>query len=452
MNNRSSAEWGELPSLVLGQIYEYLEPRDRLNASQSCKHWRSVLFQKRFFTNFKLKLNIDNDRQCKFFRHTLYNLTSELIIIFDFINVFHIEKIRRILYRIARCDNLQGLRFQTNNVGLTPPGDISEENLVDIEQLFVEPLKVFLNRKRTPCNILDLGAIEALTYYGLDFLKSLSRPQDLKELTLASIKYDPSHYPMFAMENKLIQKCTSLQVLSLDYDTLNEELLHALKILPLKKFLICVHGLDRHHPGISERTWAEFSANFNNIELIVSLIYAYEAVEVLQMRILRQNMPITHLRVLFCDYMNVEALEWISLNNSATLKSIQWIDSAYKHSDNNIMDLFLRTGQDPLVMMSWRCKNLEEIVIHGYILDPHNIVGISRLRGRTLKRLEVSMIDTAPNEASMDSFIEEINTLLGQKWEPLNLNNTHPALGYMPVADDVRDEYVFDLIRRDISN
>lgn len=38
------------------------------------------------------------------------------------------------IFRIARCDNLQGLRFQTNNVGLTPPGDISEENLVDIEQ------------------------------------------------------------------------------------------------------------------------------------------------------------------------------------------------------------------------------------------------------------------------------------------------------------------------------
>ena len=70
------------------------------------------------------------------------------------------------------------------------------------------------------------------------------------------------------------------------------------------------------------------------------------------------------------------------------------------------MDLFLRSGQDPFVMMSWRCKNLEEIVIHGYVLDPHNIVGISRLRGRTLKRLEVSMIDNAPTEASMDSFIE----------------------------------------------
>lgn len=72
------------------------------------------------------------------------------------------------------------------------------------------------------------------------------------------------------------------------------------------------------------------------------------------------------------------------------------------------MDLFLRSGQDPFIMMSWRCKNLEEIVIHGYVLDPHNIVGISRLRGRTLKHLEVSMIDNAPTEANIDSFIEVI--------------------------------------------
>lgn len=70
------------------------------------------------------------------------------------------------------------------------------------------------------------------------------------------------------------------------------------------------------------------------------------------------------------------------------------------------MDLFLRSGQDPFVMMSWRCKNLEEIIIHGYVLDPHNVVGISRLRGRGLKRFEISMIDSIPSEPSMKSFIE----------------------------------------------
>lgn len=73
------------------------------------------------------------------------------------------------------------------------------------------------------------------------------------------------------------------------------------------------------------------------------------------------------------------------------------------------MDLFIRSGQDPFVMMAWRCKNLEEIVIHGYVIDPHNIVGMSRLRGQSLKRLEISMIDETPTEASMDSFID-VNT------------------------------------------
>lgn len=169
---------------------------------------------------------------------------------------------------------------------------------------FIEPIKVFLSRNKPPCKVLDLGAIEALTYYGLDFLKSLSRPDELKELTLASIKYDPSHYPMLAMENSLLQKCSSLQVLSLDYDTLNGEVLQAIQLLPLKKFLICVHGLDREHPGISEQSWSTFATKFPGIELILYLVYAFEAVEVLQVRILRRSMPITHLRVLFCDYVS----------------------------------------------------------------------------------------------------------------------------------------------------
>lgn len=74
-----------------------------------------------------------------------------------------------------------------------------------------------------------------------------------------------------------------------------------MELLPLKKLLICIHSVNRQHPGISDTSWARFGATFPNIDLIVSLVYAFEAVEVLQVRILRRNMPITHLRVLFCD-------------------------------------------------------------------------------------------------------------------------------------------------------
>lgn len=450
---RRSPQWGEVPALALSRVFDFLdETKDRYNASLVCWHWRSILFQRRFFQKFKFILYIDNDRQCSFFLQTLLNLTSELTMVFDFMCVYHIEKIRRILYKIARSDSLEGIRFQTNNVGHVAPGDIIDEGLVDIEQFFVEPIKIILSRKKSSMKILDMGAIESLTYYGADFLKSIAKPQEIEQLTFASIKFDPSHYPIFVLEPVFLEKCASLQVLSLDYDTLNEDVLRTIQILPLKKLMICVHGLDREHPGISEHAWSEFAKKFQNIDLIVSLVYAYEAVEVLQVRILRQNMPITHLRVLFCDFINVEALEWMSLNNKNTLKSVQWIDSAFKHPDKNVMDLFLRSGQDPFVMMSWRCENLQEIVIHGYVLDAHNIVGISRLRGRSLKRLEISMIDNTPSTASMESFIEEISSLLGQRWKPLNPANLHPSLGYAPVSDDVRDEYVFDLIRSDLQS
>ncbi|XP_055384297.1 uncharacterized protein LOC129613969 [Condylostylus longicornis] len=449
-------QWGKIPTLALENIFSYLDRKSVLTASSTCLHWRSVVFQKKFFTNFKFRLQIDDDKQCQFFLHCLVNLVSELTIVFDFLNVYHIDKIRRVLYRIVKCDQLRGIRFETNSVGLPVPGEkYQDEDLVDVEKIFVEPLKMLLSRRRSSIKIFDLGAIECLTYYAADFLKLLAKPQDLEEITFASIKFNPSSSSMLALEHMFFEKCTSLQILSLDYDSVTDELLKTIQILPLKKLLICIHEVDRAHPGISETAWAEFASKFNKIDLILTLIYAYEAVELLQLSILKRSMPVTHLRVLFCNFMNVDALDVMSMYYQTTLKSVQWVDSAYQETDRNVMDLYMRSGQDPFVMMSWRCKNLEEIVIHGYVLDPHNLVGISRLCGKKLKKLEVSMLDSAPNANMMDSFIEEISSQLGQKWRPLNSSNIHPALGFIHpthTADDIQNEYILDIIRRDLSN
>jgi len=62
------------------------------------------------------------------------------------------------------------------------------------------------------------------------------------------------------------------------------------------------------------------------------------------------------------------------------------------------------------------------------------------------------MLDSAPNANMMDSFIEEISSQLGQKWRPLNSSNIHPALGYVHTADDIQNEYILDIIRKDLSN
>lgn len=75
------------------------------------------------------------------------------------------------------------------------------------------------------------------------------------------------------------------------------------------------------------------------------------------------------------------------------------------------MDLYLITEQDPLVMMAWRCEKLYEIIIHGYVLDPHNLVGISRLRGSNLKKLEVSILDLPLPSCMLPSFIEVFKSI-----------------------------------------
>ncbi|XP_039487857.1 F-box only protein 33 [Drosophila santomea] len=441
-------EWHTIPSVALTHIFDYLDTQDRRSAASVCFSWRLAFFQKRYFRNFRFQLDVGCDDQLAFFHRSMANLARELIVVFDFQNAFHIQKMRRLLYKVARCDNIQKLRFQTHNVGLVAIGNMHSEHLLAIEQCFVEPLKLFLSRKRQPCQILDLGAIEALSYYGHDFLKAMGKPQELLQLTLASIKYDPSHYPILSLDATLLQKCAALQVLSLDYDTLSDELLHTIQVLPLRKLLIAVHGLDsEEHPDVSETAWSHFSGHFSSIELVLTLVYAYEAIELLQHRVLRSNMPVTHVRLLFCEQMNAEALDWMSLHHNETLRSIHYVDSAYKHSNrmNYTRHGFLR--QDPFVMMAWRCKQLEEIVVHGYLMDPHNLVGIARLRGRQLKRLEVSMIDWS-GAASMNAYNEEISTLLGQQWSPISPDKMPPSLAY---DYELRDQFVYEMLRQDLS-
>ncbi|XP_030385297.1 F-box only protein 39 [Scaptodrosophila lebanonensis] len=444
-------QWQAIPQLALLKIFDYLDPTARFAASSTCSQWRSCLFRKRYFENFPFHINVANDAQLSFFRLRISGVAKEIVIEFDFRNVAHIQKMRRLLYKVARCDNIRGLRFKTHNVGLVAVGDVHNEQQIDIEQCFVEPLKLFLSRRQMPCQLLDLGAIEALTYYGLDFLKALGKPQELQELTLASIKYDPSHYPILAMDTTLLQKCAGLQVLSLDYDTLSDELLHTIQVLPLRKLLIAVHGLDGEHDGVSEQAWANFAWHFRGIEVILTLVYALEAIEQLQFRILRRNMPLTHVRMLFCDYMNLDALEWMSVHNSETLRSIYYVDSTSNHSSRTHMrDMTRSIGRDPFVMMTWRCAQLREIVVHGYIMDPHNVVGMARLRGRQLERLEVSLVDMSGwNE---QGFKEEISTQLGRQWSPIDLDDLHPALGCDLFFEEKRDKFVYELMRQDLSN
>ncbi|XP_017844509.2 LOW QUALITY PROTEIN: F-box only protein 33 [Drosophila busckii] len=441
--------WEKIPAVALNQIYDYLSFEDLKVVSTCCWSWRTNFFQRRYFKNFRFHIDVALDDQLAFFHCFMCNLAQEVSISFDLNNAGQAQKMRRLLNKVARSDNIRALRLQTSNVGVASAANSLTDNVVAMEQTFIEPLRLLLSRVSQPCQILDLGAIEALTYYGDDLLQALANPQELLELTLASIKYDPSHYPILTLDTSLLQKCAGLQVLSLDYDSLNDEMLHTIQVLPLRKLLIAVHGLDsEEQAGACDAAWVRFSEHFENIQLVLTLIYAYEAVEQLEVSILRRHMPVTHIRLLFCEFMNRTAIDWMARYFTNTLQSIYYIDTVNKYHGRS--DLRFIQHEDPLVMLAWCCKKLEEIVVHGYAMDPHNLVGIARLRGRHLKRLEVSQI-CWNNAALTNAFNDEMSGLLGHEWQPCIVEQL-PAGLRAPVDFNARDQYVYELMRKDLSD
>uniref|UniRef100_A0A182Q0D0 F-box domain-containing protein n=1 Tax=Anopheles farauti TaxID=69004 RepID=A0A182Q0D0_9DIPT len=387
----STPNWGQLPALAITNIFQHLNHPDRLNASTVCWHWRSVVFQPRFFNRIQFDVAREQNKKNSFFLQKLAHIVSEVKITFDSCNLYDVELTAEILYKLSKSARLLSLSILPKYATLVTPGRFySEEEWSYILKLFVQPLVTLLSRKNPPLQALDLGCSEILALHASDFLHCIAKPQFLERLAFATVKQDPGHYPLGLIEAPAFEKCTSLRVLSLDYDSLCDELLQTLQLLPLRQLIVHVHGIDEDHFGLSEEAWANFRTKNPETELHLTLVCAYEAVDILQTHILRPSMPLTHLKVLFCEKINCEAMEYVSRHYKDTLRSFIWVDSMRIEEYRNIMELVMRTEQDPLVMMAWRCKKLQEIILHGYMLDPHNLVGVARLRGQELQVLEVS--------------------------------------------------------------
>lgn len=77
------------------------------------------------------------------------------------------------------------------------------------------------------------------------------------------------------------------------------------------------------------------SFNFSpKCELRLNLLHSYVGIEKLDTNILRPSMPLTHLKVLFCENFNIRALHRLSRWYSLTLRSLIWIDSVQPSAKN----------------------------------------------------------------------------------------------------------------------
>lgn len=118
--------------------------------------------------------------------------------------------------------------------------------------------------------------------------------------------------------------------------------------------------------------------------------------------------------------MNLQLLDYLSSNYAETLTSIMWVDSLSNdnHYTWNLMSPeqasnFNERAPNPLIMLAWMCKKLEEItfignflneirsmpmfftrlLLIGYKYPEDNLVAIARLRKNTLKKLEFAHAD-----------------------------------------------------------
>ena len=109
--------------------------------------------------------------------------------------------------------------------------------------------------------MLTLGCLEDLTVRSGNVLSALCDAQHekhLKHLGLASVKDDPEGYECAIIDPLTLSSFNRLNVLTLDYDNMSDEMLNALSYGQLRRLVIHVHHWDENLVGTSNLAWQSF--------------------------------------------------------------------------------------------------------------------------------------------------------------------------------------------------
>lgn len=179
---------------------------------------------------------------------------------------------------------------------------------------------------RRPLKRFSFGVVDELAKHTPEFLEilSLNEPEQVEQLSLASIREEPGNFKSIKYDVKLFRPFTKLQVsqktksnnnnnnktniiwqiLSVDYDVVSDTFLHNLEMaMDLKRLVVHINGVDENHPGTTNTGWQKFKMDHVNCELRLTMVHAYQDVYNLNV-ILKRNMPLSHLKVFFCEYVS----------------------------------------------------------------------------------------------------------------------------------------------------
>ncbi|KAJ8983369.1 hypothetical protein NQ317_010460 [Molorchus minor] len=435
--------WAHLPSVLLHDIFDLLSKEDRKNASAVCKHWRQNIFHPKWWPTMTFKIEQNNIQKARFYIYTFAKIVSEANIKLYSLSVECMEEFVILLQLLSENNNLKSLIIEPTHCRFKYLQNYITNFFVALDDPW--DIMTLLKPNLPKLSKFSIGCVEDLTYFLEDILKKLS-PTKVTHLGLASVKDDPLKYEVSYFSPDLIVPFTKLKVLSIDYDQLSDEFLCKLeKAKYLKRLVVHLHGVRKNHPGTTEKAWTDFQKAHPSCEFHLTIIHAFKDIENIHETVMRRSMPLSHLKVFFCERLNLELVQNLSSHYVDTLRSIIWVDSL---SDCDNSWIFVKPSfdqsPDPFVLTAWLCRNLEEFVLYGYKYWEENLVAISRLRGEDLKKLEMAEHDIFSPDSELEyalKFAEAVGSRFGQ-------NELHPVI--CNPTDGDSDEYLLPIVLADL--
>lgn len=297
--NQELNSWANLPTIVLHDIFSLLNHDDRINASSVCRSWRQALYHPNFWNHVDFHLNptLQMQKSCYLIsacshlvRHTTINYTS--------LSMWCVYEFTDLLKRLTTNYNLKSLMLEPSHCHLQEP-DNCKANF--IEKRIIKPLLSICPRLEA----LSLGCCEEicnnLTRF-LELMANSEHPEKVQTIGFASVKDDPGNYLLIDVNVQLFSSFTNLKIISVDYDYMSDIFLDSLRgAKHLERMVVHIHGLWDGHPGTTDRAWSNFVSQHPKCFLRLTLIHAYEAIHILDQRILHPSMPLSHLKVFFCE-------------------------------------------------------------------------------------------------------------------------------------------------------
>ncbi|XP_074042008.1 uncharacterized protein [Leptinotarsa decemlineata] len=212
--------WAELPHVVLTKIFSLLDRKDGLNASATCRHWRSNYFQPRLWEYLEIRFTPDKLDSARFLSGTLGRTIKNVSVFLNTSSEYCLKECIKFLQHLAVNNNLRSLNIIPLFSGVQSRSELWSvpDSIWHLRHKLVDQLKECLSNLDT----FSIGCAPELFSRSLIYLLKRLNPS-VKKIRLSSYKTSP-YLPGVIFDPALIRRFTELQVILIDSTQLSRGL------------------------------------------------------------------------------------------------------------------------------------------------------------------------------------------------------------------------------------